>query len=359
MCQTVPKAIIGLLRGLIPLIAFFIIHWLFCGNEAYAQSSRSLLVTVRLIDAETDTTVANASLAVVNELTGQSISTRSDSLGFSFSALPGATLSVQASAPTYFVATTRIINLAIAQQVILKLTRKKPSVLTIKAFAGTIRQPLLPATVLITSRVTGKTERFELKNGRLERRFTQSDQVNIQVSSPGYTSVNRQLTIDVPPTGNRYEFDAELEKITFRLTVRAVDSQTNEPILGGRFTLTSAIGTKPVTLGPLPKIGFSSAILPGRGTYQLVGMTEGYEAVMRSLVIDQERNEVVVKLKAKAIPADLIAAKTAVQVKATMLTTNVASASAVTTKSFGVIERGKSIRLNKIYFDQSSPSTLR
>lgn len=345
------------MNGLVQLIVLFIIHWLFCGNETYAQSSRAqpLTVAVRLIDAETDTTVANASLAVVNELTGQSIPTRSDSLGFTFSALPGVTLSIQASAPAYFVATTRIINLAIAQQVIMKLTRKKPSVLTIKAFAGTIKQPLSPATALITSRVTGKTDRFDLKNGRLDRSFTQSDQVTIQVSSPGYTPVSRQMTIDVPPTGNRYEFDAQLEKITFNLTVRAVDSQTNEAILGGRFTLTDAIGTKSILLVPTPRIGFSRAILPGKGSYQLVSTATGYEDASRSVVIDQERSEVVVKLKAKAIPADLMAAKTAVQVKSTMLTTNVASVSAVSTKSFGVIERGKSIRLNKIYFDQSSP----
>ncbi|MBD2752218.1 OmpA family protein [Spirosoma validum] len=345
------------MNWLVPLPVLFIIHWLFCGYETYAQSPRTqpLTVAVRLIDAETDTTVARAVVSVIDERTGQSIPTVADSLGFTFSALPGITLSIQASAPTYFVATTRIINLAIAQQVIMKLVRKKPSLLMIKAFAGTIRQPLSPATAVITSQVTGKSERIDLKNGRLAWRFTQPDQVTIQVSSPGYTSVSRQMTIDVPPTGNRYEFDAELEKITFSLTVRAVDAQTNEAVLGGRFALTGAIGTKPVVLLPTPRIGFSRAILPGKGAYQLVSTAAGYEDVTRSVVIDQEKSEVVVRLKAKALPANLIAAKTTVQVKPTMLTTNVASASAVTTKSFGVIERGKSIRLNKIYFDQSSP----
>lgn len=222
-----------------------------------------LSVTVRLINAETDTAVANARLSVTDEKNGQPVPTSPDSLGFTLSAPPGTTLLIRALAPAYLAAETRIVNLTVSQRVILKLTHTKPSVLTIKVFAVKIDQPLSAATAVITSRTTGKSERFTLKNGRLERRFAQPDNLDIQVSSPGYTSVHRQMSIEVPPSGNRYEFDAELDKI-----------MVEQP----------AVVTAAVTI--------PSAVTP---------------------------------------------------------------TAAVTTQPFGLIEKGKSIRLNKIYFDQSSP----
>lgn len=244
-----------------------------------------LNVTIRLIDAEADTAIANARLLVIDEHNGQSIPTSPDNLGFKFAAAPGSTLAIQASAPDYLTATTRIINLAVSQQVIIKLARKKPSVLTIKAFAVNISRPLSPATAVITSQTSGKSEQFTLKNGRLERRFTQSDKLDIQVSSPGYTTVRRQLSIDVPPTGNRYEFDAALDKIMPELTVRAVDNQTNidlRPTIVMATTKHAGLKMSATSMSALPK-------------------------------------------------------------------------GVVTTKAFGVIEKGRSVQLNKIYFDQSSP----
>lgn len=250
-----------------------------------AKVAPLLNVTVRLIDAEADTAIANARLLMVDEHNGQTILTSPDSSGFKLTAAPGSTLAIQASAPGYLAATTRIINLAVSQQVIMKLIRKKPSVLTIKAFAVNIGQPLSAATAVITSQTTGKSERFTLKNGRLEQRFTQPDKLDIQVSSPGYTPVSRQLIIDVPPMGNRYEFDAELDKIVLGPTIPAVDSLTN--------------------IEPRPSIAVA--------TTKPVGLKMSAPSV-------------------SAIPKGV-----------------------VTTKTFGVLEKGRSIRLNKIYFDQSSP----
>ena len=341
------------------------IHWLLGFYDGCAQSTplsrvQPLYVTVRLVDAETDTTVVNGKLTVTDEKTGQAIAVLPDSLGFRLSALPGTSLLVQASAPDHLAAKTRIVNLALSQRVIIKLTHIRPSILTIKAFAVNIGQPLSPAIAVITSRTTGKSERFALKDGRLERRFMQPDLVDIHVTSPGYTTASRQLRIEVPTMGNRYEFDAELDKIVFALTVRAVDSQTNEAIPGGYFTLSGPVETPPVVLVPTPKIGQSVAILPGKGTYQLVSTAQGYTVSTRPLIIDGENSDVLVRLVAKQPTTEsrpIIAVMSAKPVGLRMSATSVPvlSKGAVTTKSFGVIEKGKSIRLNKIYFDQSSP----
>ena len=368
MAKPLPVAVLGLALGVMltrePLTHLPGKHQtqslIVADSVGKPRSSPALSVVVRLINAETDTIVTNANLSVINEQNGRPIPTSPDSLGFRFAAPPGTTLTVQASAPAYLAAQTRIINLAVSQQVLIKLVPRKPSVLTIKAFAGKIGQPLSPATATITSRSTGKSERFDLKNGRLERRFVQSDDLDIQVSSPGYTSAHRQLRIDVPPSGNRYEFDAELDKIILKLAVRAVDRQTNTALLGGYFTLTNLVGMAPIVLMPTPEIGLFTAILPSKGTYQLAGMARGYKELTRSLIVDKEQNEVRALFVANAPETDSRPILAVTTVKPTDLQMRsgpgfALSKGVVTTKTFGVIERGKSIRLNKIYFDQSSP----
>ncbi|WP_420148444.1 OmpA family protein [Spirosoma sp.] len=350
----------GVTNQLIRLLIVTAVHCLFNSYQTHAQSTQSLrvpplIVSLRFVDTEADTTVANAKLSATDEKTGQVVPVLPDSAGFKLSAQSGSTIIIQASAPDYLPATSRIPKLSMSQRVIIKLLHKKPSVLTIKAFDVDISQPLPSAVAIITSQTTGKTERFSIKNGRLQRAFTKPDKIDVQVTAPGYTTARRQLSITVPDLGNRYEFDAELDKITYSLTVRAIDSRTGEPILGGQFAVTNPVGVATIALSPTPRIGFSRAKLPGLGTYQLTGNANGYENVTQSLIIDQEKNEVIVRLTAKNEEVALQNAKNTVQVRPTTLSTNVASVSAVSTKTFGVIERGKSIRLNKIYFDQSSP----
>ncbi|GAB4027766.1 OmpA family protein [Spirosoma koreense] len=370
MCQLVSIAI-----GRGPLIRLLLTYLLIVGYisteksltaaplqvrpMALADSARKLKpasllsITVRLVDTESDTVVTHGKITVLDEKTGQAIPAVSDSVGFRLAAPPGSYLSIQASAPAFLPAKTRVINLAIAQQLIMKLTHLKPSVLTIKAFSGKINQPLSTAVATITSRTTGKSERLPIKNGRVQRKFTEPDNLDIQVSAPGHKSVGRQLTIDVPPSGKLYELDAELDKLIISLTIRSVDSRTDKSILGGQFTLMGRVGQAPITLVPSPRIGQFTAVLPDMGVYQLTGSAKGYESFTKSLVIHKEKTEEVIRLVARLpneepIP-DEVETTPAVEV------TSVASVSAVKTKSFGLIEKGKSIRLNKIYFDQSSP----
>ncbi|CAN5518679.1 hypothetical protein BH09BAC4_BH09BAC4_18370 [soil metagenome] len=365
----VNKAPAGLLKHLTGLTILCIIH---CSAGSYhvraqtvqlpkKQSASSMLnVAIRLIDAETDTIVSNAKLSVIEESNGQPVPVAPDSLGFRLAGMRGSSYIVQASAPDYFEAKTRIFNLSLSQRLIIKLMRTRPSVLIIKAFAVKIDQPLSPATAVITSRITGKSERFQLQKGRLQRSFTKPDNLDIEVSAPGYNSAHRQLTIDVAPTGKRYEFDAELDKTAVDLTIRAVDSQTNQAVVGGRFILSGPVGMAPIVLAPSPEVGLFGATLPARGAYQLRSNAKGYEDVTFLVVTNKAQNEVLVKLTPIPPTPELAEPKPDISVgelkaNRTAKETSTASVSAITTKIFGVIEKGKSIQLNKIYFDQSSP----
>ena len=211
----------------------------------------------------------------------------------------GTRLLIRASAPGYVATQTRLPNLALSQRIVVKLTHTRPSILIIKAFASDISQPLSPATATLTSQLNGRSEQITLQNGRSERRFTQPDKLTIQVSSPGYTSVSRQITIEVPPLGNRYELDTELEKRPVERTVVAVD----DPI---RKTIPQA------DLGPNR---LARTVMP---------------VASRPTVATSE-------------------------IKSSGQATGTALPPVAKPQSFGVIEKGKRIQLTAIYFDQSSP----
>ena len=246
--------------------------------------------------------------------------------------------------------------------------KTKPSVLTVKAFSEDISKPLTSAVVTIRSRTTGKTERIALLNGQLERTISAPDELFMEVSAAGYTSVKRNMTIALSPQGNRYEFDAELTRTTIGLTIWAVDRQTDKIILNARFTLSSkATGTTSVTLTPDATTGLSKIDLPSKGTYLLSSVAEGYGNFVKLIKLDSLQNEArfilakhppdETKPIAKPLAASAVSeAKPIVKPAVTApVSTNAAAAPSVAAKPFGPIEKGKPIQLKALYFDQSSP----
>ncbi|MVM38612.1 OmpA family protein [Spirosoma sp. HMF3257] len=245
--------------------------------------------------------------------------------------------------------------------------KPKPSILIIRAFAGDISKPLAAAFAIIKSRVTGKTERFALVNGRLEGTFTVSDELSIEVQADGYTSTNGKRIIELSPQGNRYEFDAILAPITISLTVWAVDRQTDKIIPGVRFTISGkATGATSMTLTSDSTTGQSKVVLPSKGVYVLSSSAKGYADFVKSIRLDSVQNEARFILAAKPPPAEkkpqaapdpvapAVKPVTKPVVTAPVATTAV-SVSAVAAKPFGALEKGKPVRLNNLYFDQSSP----
>lgn len=273
--------------------------WAIADSLPPAKSSSLLAVTVQVVDAETDTVVTGVRLAATDEKSGQAYSVNTDRMEFGVLAPRGTRLFIKASAPAYVATQTRLPNLMQSQRIVMKLTHTRPSVLTIKAFATDISQPLSPATAILTSQLTGRSEQIAFQNGRIERRFTQPDQLTIQVSSPGYTSVSRQMTIEVPPLGNRYEFDAELEK---------------KPVDRTAISIADPVRKTPIQAGLTPN-----------------------------------------SLDRTVLPVASQPAVTRPEVTRSSQATNSASIPTVTSQPFGVLEKGKRIQLNAIYFDQSSP----
>ncbi|GAB3038958.1 OmpA family protein [Spirosoma pulveris] len=247
-----------------------------------------------------------------------------------------------------------------------------PSILTIKAFAVDISKPLTSAVASLTSQSSGKTQTLSLANGRIEQVFYEPDVLAIEVSGEGYTTAFRSMTIAVSSTGNRYEFDAQLDPAPIKLTVWAVDSRTNKLIREARFTISGKAGKTTLLLTPDSTTGLVKTDLPGKGVYQLTSSANGYGDFTKSIKLDSVQSEARVMLtpkkapditKTQALPEAVVkSAKTAYVETATAKPAPKVPAlsgslpmPAVTNKPFGNLEKGKAIALKNIYFDQSSP----
>ncbi|AKD58623.1 OmpA family protein [Spirosoma radiotolerans] len=249
----------------------------------------------------------------------------------------------------------------------------KPSLLTIKVFSGDITQPLTSAVAVMTSRVTNRTERVVIANGQLTRIFEKPDNLTIEVSAAGYRPAQRTMAIAVSPQGNRYEFDAQLDRMTISLTMSAVDRSTNKIIPDVRFTISSKIsGMTSTTLTPDATTGLSKIELPSKGTYVVSSIAKGYADFVKPIKLDSAQNEARFILtaspkpepvKPQSLPEISVVGNASppgppidrARPTVPVIRSTIAGPSVAVKQPFGVIEKGKPVRLNDIYFDQSSP----
>ncbi|GAB3491253.1 hypothetical protein GCM10027341_04000 [Spirosoma knui] len=248
-----------------------------------------------------------------------------------------------------------------------------PSVLTIKAFAVDIRKPLASAKVRITSKNTNKLESFVLLNGQLECVYTAPEVLTIEVGGAGYTTVTRTMTIALSPTGNRYEFDAQLDPAGIKLIVWAVDSRTRKIINDAHFTISGKAGSATQLLTPDSTTGKVKTELPGKGVYQLSSSAAGYGNFTKSIRLDSAENEAQVllspikapipKTEAQALPEAVVKSirpptvetpTAAPAIRGPVLSSTL-KMPAITSRQFGVVEKAKPVQLKNLYFDQSSP----
>lgn len=247
--------------------------------------------------------------------------------------------------------------------------KTKPSTLVIKVFASNITTPLTSATAVITSILTGKVERFALPAGQIYCTFTKADQLSIDINAPGFTSVNRKMTIPVSPQGNRYEFDAELDRIKISLTILAVDRRTSTIIPGVRFTISGVnTGNKLIQLTPNSSTGFAKVELPGKGIYSLSCEANGYDDFVKSIKLDSAQNEARVILTTKRVPVEPkpdaqkatvqeipVVSSPAKTAAPAPVAVRPAAGPVVVPKPVMPLEKGKPMALPNVYFDQSSP----
>lgn len=207
----------------------------------------------------------------------------------------GTTLTLRAEAPGFLPAEARLAGVSQDQRVLLKLPEQKPSVLRISVLDFKTGAPL-PSAFVDVAPEGGKPETLTWTGTVLETTFTTPGPVSLTARAPGYTTVQRQLRVEVVPEGKFYEFEARLDRITFSLSAQAVDRETGQKIPQARFRVVNLTQNAPVSLTENPAQGSAEAVLPGTGEFEVTCEAPGYTAHTERVRFDKEQNQLFFKL---------------------------------------------------------------
>lgn len=207
----------------------------------------------------------------------------------------GTTLTLRAEAPGFLPAEARLAGVRENQRVLLKLPERKPSVLSIRVLDFKSGAPL-PSAFVDVAPEGGKPETLAWTGTVLETSFATPGPVSLTARAPGYTTVQRQLRVEVAPEGKFYEFEARLDRITFSLSAQAVDRETGQKIPQARFRVVNLAQNAPLALTENPTEGSAEAALPGTGEFEVVCEALGYAAHTERVRLDKEQNQVFFKL---------------------------------------------------------------
>ncbi|MFN4144444.1 MAG: OmpA family protein [Runella sp.] len=277
------------------------------------KESETLNVVVLVRDAETDSLMANASVLITDLTKGHQYESFYSTIakGRVVQIPPQSSISIKATAQGYTTAEAAVKDISSDKRLALKIRKIKPSILKITV-SDLVSGALLPkANVTVSSKTTGEVEEMTLLTGRTELSYTKSDALKLTATADGYTSVSKDLVIEIAEAGKIYEFEAKIERISYALKASAIDLETSEKLSKANFRLVAKANNATTPLTTNPQTGIGTTPLPGPGQYELFCEVEGYTSKSQPLTIDKEQNEVVFKLsklpkKTIALPVSII-----------------------------------------------------
>lgn len=197
------------------------------------------------------------------------------------------------SAPGYQPEEYRIQEVNASKRVVVQLFPELPSNLTVMVTDINTGEAL-SSTIDIKSAATAYT--MENPSGKSVIEFNQAQQIELTIRAPGYTTLKKELNIEVVPEGRMYQLDARLEKVTYTLTVSSIDKTTRQALTGALFYLSSP-DHKNLEAAARPA---GEYLLPGFGKYTVRSLVPGYQDQFLELEVDKNITEVIFEMVKKA-----------------------------------------------------------
>jgi OmpA-OmpF porin, OOP family len=255
--------------------------------------------------------------------------------------------SVMATAAGYAEASASMYDVDSDRKIELIIPKSKPSILSIRVTDAQTQQIIPNATIIAKGNTRSIVEKSNVKTGQASVSFETAGAYQLSVAYSGYTTAVKDFVIETTVTGKTYIFDAKLDRIVYGLLVSAVDAKSGVQISNVTYKLvTKKTGTATALVSNTA--GSATTPLVGAGEYDVICEAVGYDSKTQLLIVENAQNEIVIKLNPIVVttpkPAPIPIEKPAPPKPV------VAAA-----KSIEPLEKGKTIVLNNIYFDQSSP----
>jgi len=199
------------------------------------------------------------------------------------------------SAPGYQPEEYRIQEVNASKRVVVQLFPELPSNLTVMVTDINTGEPL---SSTIDIKGSGADYSMENPSGKSVIEFNQARQIELTIRAPGYTTLKKELTIEVAPEGRVYQLDARLEKVIYTLRASALDKETRQALTAAQFYLSSP-DHKNLETGARQA---GEYLLPGFGKYTVRSLVSGYQDQFLELEVDKNITEVVFEMVKKAKP---------------------------------------------------------
>ncbi len=202
------------------------------------------------------------------------------------------------SAPGYQTEQYSIRDVTASKRVVVQLFAELPSNLNITVTDLTSGNLVASSIEVTTSE--GKNYTLDNTSGKTVIEFSRSQKVDLIIHASGYTTLRKQLDIEVIPEGNLYQLDARLEKISYMVYISALDKETRTPVSGANFSLVSGSGQDVSKNAELT--GKTQYSIEGTGHYMVTSTAPGYQDQVLDLAVVNNITDVVFEMVKKAVP---------------------------------------------------------
>ncbi|SOE22285.1 WD40-like Beta Propeller Repeat [Spirosomataceae bacterium TFI 002] len=183
---------------------------------------------------------------------------------------------ITVDAPGFLPFSANIPAMTSDRKVTLKLAPLLPSLLSIVMLdAETDKE--LNGLVKIYSQKSNNTTTKEIKDGLLEYKLTQNDELLITGSSPGYLNLDKKVMVDIPENGNKnIDLELKLARNDFELNLVASDLESGNGIANAVFYVYDAEEKRVLELISDSK-GNAKGKLNKNGKYKIELLADGFK----------------------------------------------------------------------------------
>lgn len=253
-----------------------------------------LIVTLLVRDGENNSVIQNV------KLTAQNTNYDFDAERNAFEIKVKDEHTLVISAPGYQSEKYIIKDVTASKKVVVQLFPELPSNLTVLVTDLNTGEPL--SSVIAIKSTNGSSD-YSLENpsGKSVIEFNQTQQIELTINATGYTTMKKNINIEVVPEGRVYQLDAKLEKVTYALVISAVDKETGQSLNSAQFYLSSNLKLEKNEGSP------GKFSIPGFGKYSVRSLVNGYQEQLLELQVDKNITDVVFEMVKKAKPTKEIA----------------------------------------------------
>lgn len=238
---------------------------------------------LKVVDKESGEFVQNPAFKLTKE-NGNDLALQAEKNGneFIFKAEQGDQFKITVEAVGFLPFSANIPSMTSDRKVTVKLAPLLPSLLSILMLDAETDKKL-NGSIKIASKKNNNTVSKEIKDGKLEYKLSQNDELFITGISAGYLDLSKKVSVEIPENGSKnIDLELKLARNDFELNLLASDLETGNPIANAVFYVYDAQEKRVLEL--ISDVdGKAKGKLSKNGKYRIELLADGFKKSEQSI----------------------------------------------------------------------------